>query len=58
MFEIISPLEFQYFFENEEHKVIPRPHGNSKKEKVFHRTFESVKNKIRNESTKVASQKK
>lgn len=52
LFEIISPLALQYYFENEEHKVIPRPHGNSKRGKVFHRTFESVKNKIRNELDK------
>lgn len=38
MFEIFSPLAFQHFFENEERKVIPRPHGNSKKGKVFPRT--------------------
>lgn len=59
MFEIISPLALQYYFENEEHKVIPRPHGNHKKGKVFQRTFKSVKNKIRNElDSKTPNQQK
>lgn len=47
-----ATLALQYNFEYDEHKVIPRPHGNHKKGKVFHKTFESVKNKIRNELDK------
>lgn len=47
-----ATLAVQYNFENEKHKVIPRPHGNHKEGKVFQRTFESVKNKIRNELDK------
>ncbi|XP_062611131.1 uncharacterized protein LOC134272979 isoform X2 [Saccostrea cucullata] len=47
--EIVSPLALQYYFENEEHKVIPQPHGNAKNGKTYHRTFQSVKNKIKEE---------
>uniref|UniRef100_K1R3Y3 Uncharacterized protein n=1 Tax=Magallana gigas TaxID=29159 RepID=K1R3Y3_MAGGI len=38
MFEIISPLALQYYFENEEHNVIPPPNGNSKKGKFLRNT--------------------
>ena len=47
--EIVSPAALQYYFENEEHKVIPKPHGNAKSGKTYHRTFESVKNTIKEE---------
>lgn len=32
--EIVSPAALQYYFENEEHKVIPKPHGNAKSGKI------------------------
>lgn len=51
-YEVISPTALQYYFEHEEHKVIPRPHGNAKSGKTYHRTFESVKGKIKEEVSK------
>lgn len=50
--DILSPVALQYYFENEEHRVIPQRHGHAKSGKTYHRTFESVKNKIKEEITK------
>ena len=42
-----------YTFENEEHAIMPRPHGNSKSQSAYVRTLPSILQKLREVSQHV-----
>ena len=44
---VITHAACQYFFEDVEHNIEVAPHGRSKKNKPFYRTFESTKDSIK-----------
>jgi len=51
--DLLNMALVHYTFENEEHAIMPRPHGNSKSQSAYVRTLPSTLQKIRKVSQHV-----